>query len=183
MPTATDKASLRRRFLAARNAMDPKTRASASAAISAHLANFLASRRPACVAIYAPHRGEPDVTSLAVDWPAALPVIEGPGIMRFFAWRPGRALAPNRHGIMEPVERDLVTLDARAVVVVPSVGLDRRGWRLGYGGGFYDRLLKDAHAFSIGVAFDSCVVNELPLEEHDQPLAAIVTEQGLQLSR
>lgn len=64
---------------------------------------------------------------------------------------------------------------------MPSVAFDRRGGRLGYGGGFYDRLLSGSlspHARLVAGAFEAQMVEEVPLDEHDVPVDLIVTEEG-----
>jgi 5-formyltetrahydrofolate cyclo-ligase len=180
-PISIDKKSLRRRYVAARQALTAAQRAAKNNAISAHLAAFLAARRPDVVALYVPHQGEVDVRSLAVDFDAALPVIQDAGAMTFKSWRPGNALVPNRYAILEPEGGDPVTFTERSVILVPSVALDRRGGRLGYGGGFYDRALQASPALAIGVTYECCLADVLPLETHDVRLAGYVTERGFSL--
>jgi 5-formyltetrahydrofolate cyclo-ligase len=68
---------------------------------------------------------------------------------------------------VEPKELD--------VVLVPGVSFDKRGGRLGFGGGFYDRLLIRTPAARIGVTYDCCLVEELPCAEHDQRMDWVVT--------
>jgi len=77
-------------------------------------------------------------------------------------------------GILEPSgeETDPKGID---IIVVPAVAFDRKGYRLGYGGGFYDRFLKNSPALKVGVAFDFQVVDSLPTEEHDIPVDLIIT--------
>jgi len=69
-----------------------------------------------------------------------LPCLAGPRLLRFAAWRPGIHLEANRYGIPEPAGADLETIDGARldVVLVPLLGFDRAGGRLGYGGGYYD---------------------------------------------
>jgi 5-formyltetrahydrofolate cyclo-ligase len=165
-----DKSTLRRRYVAARQALSTAARAAKDNAISAHLA-----------ALYIPHQGEVDVRSLAVDFEAALPVVAGAGAMTFKSWRPGDALVPNRYAILEPADAAAVAFSARSVILVPSVALDRRGGRLGYGGGYYDRALQATPALAVGVTYECCLADELPLAAHDVRLAGYVTERGLSL--
>ena len=85
-------------------------------------------------------------------------------------------------GLREPDTRDathiaLVEVD---VMLVPALSFDRDGYRLGYGGGYYDRTIEElrsvGHATTVGLAFESQLVDELPREEHDQPVDLIATE-------
>ena len=67
------------------------------------------------------------------------------------------------------------------MLLVPMLAFDRRGYRLGYGGGFYDRTLEKLRAFktvvAIGVAYHAQMVDEVPLGEHDAPLDYVMTEE------
>lgn len=96
-------------------------------------------------------------------------------------WRPGDPLAPNRYGIPEPLasvpSANPVSLD---LIVVPGLAFDRRGARLGYGGGYYDRLLGSVpHAFRVGVCYARQLVPELPSTHLDAPMDCVVTEEGV----
>ncbi|MBC7342442.1 MAG: 5-formyltetrahydrofolate cyclo-ligase [Clostridia bacterium] len=92
-------------------------------------------------------------------------------------------LAPGTWGIPEPKPEALRPLDPQAIdlVIVPGVAFDRRGYRLGYGGGYYDRFLLrlGQGSVSVGVAFSLQVVDELPCEERDRPVNLVITESGI----
>jgi 5-formyltetrahydrofolate cyclo-ligase len=93
---------------------------------------------------------------------------------------PARDLESGYMGIYEPVEGFTHAVDpAEAdLVVLPGVGYDVAGRRLGYGGGYYDRLLETLKGGTglIGLAFDAQVVEEIPSEEHDRKVSKIITE-------
>ncbi|MFL1462140.1 5-formyltetrahydrofolate cyclo-ligase [Roseococcus sp. DSY-14] len=97
--------------------------------------------------------------------------------LRFRRWAPGEALAPGPMGTAHPAaEVPLVP----GVVLVPLLAFDRRGGRLGYGGGYYDRTLPlFPHARRLGIAFAAQEVDEVPMQPHDIFLHAIVTEEGV----
>jgi len=81
-------------------------------------------------------------------------------------------------GIKEP-EGQPCPVEEIDLVVVPAVAFDRKGQRLGYGKGFYDRFLKETDALKVGLAYDFQVVDSLPAEEHDEPVDLIITPTGI----
>ncbi len=114
--------------------------------------------------------------------PLALPVVTAPAAaLEFRAWRPGQPLSPDAMGIPAPLTAAPVR---PRVVLVPLIGFDALGGRLGQGGGFYDRSLAALRASgavtAIGYAF-ACqqVPGGVPCEAHDCRLDAIVTETGV----
>jgi 5-formyltetrahydrofolate cyclo-ligase len=110
---------------------------------------------------------------------AALPVVvEKAQPLEFWAWRPG---APLRRGVWDipvPTERQVVRPTA---LLVPLVGSDSEGYRLGYGGGYYDRTLAamDPRPFTIGVGYELGRLETIHPQPHDIPMDAIVTEAGV----
>ncbi|HEX2676554.1 MAG TPA: 5-formyltetrahydrofolate cyclo-ligase [Polyangiales bacterium] len=88
------------------------------------------------------------------------------------------ALIENEMGVREPApDAPRIELAAVDVIVVPALALDPRGYRIGYGGGYYDRLLPALpHAFKIGFAYDFQLVAEAPNDAHDVPVDCIVTD-------
>ncbi|WP_406858728.1 5-formyltetrahydrofolate cyclo-ligase [Alsobacter sp. KACC 23698] len=98
--------------------------------------------------------------------------------MVFRRWAPGDRLARGRMDVPEP-PREALVVDPD-VVVVPPVAFDRRGFRIGYGGGFYDRTLPAMRArkpvAAIGIAFACQACPKVPDEPHDVPMDAVVTE-------
>src|SRR5262245_20320344 len=95
----------------------------------------------------------------------------------------GRDVAPGYRGILEPQPRRtrVVTPEAVEFAMVPGVAFDLRGGRLGFGAGFYDRLLSrlPRGVPTVGLAFDFQVIPRLPLQSHDLLLGAIATEKRL----
>ena len=122
-------------------------------------------------------------------WPAmaahrgvtGVPVIPGPAMaLRFREWSPGCALVAGEFGALIPAEGAWVE---PAVLIVPMLAFDARGYRLGYGGGFYDRTLEGLRAkrptLAVGFAFAAQEVDEVPIDAYDQQLDAVVTEEGV----
>lgn len=87
-------------------------------------------------------------------------------------------LAPARFGILEPRPEFLRITNPPddSVAIVPGIAFQPDGYRIGYGGGFYDRFLAHYAGVSIGLAFDVQIVESFPIEAHDVPLHYIVTE-------
>lgn len=88
----------------------------------------------------------------------------------------GKDLKKGAFGIMEPKQKRPFDKAQIGVVVVPGLAFDGHGHRLGYGHGFYDKLLKRLNAVKIGLAYDSQIMERLPAEGHDQRMDLIVTE-------
>ena len=111
-----------------------------------------------------------------------LPVLGDDRQLRFAPWRPGEALVANRFGIPEPAEAQPLPAEAMALIVLPLVGFDATGQRLGMGGGWYDRSLafrRDRAApppWLVGVGFAVQQIDALPVEPWDVPLDAVCTE-------
>jgi 5-formyltetrahydrofolate cyclo-ligase len=182
---ADAKAALRGEALAKRRAVQPSARARFTARLVAEGLRLARLWGPSIVSVFHPIGQEPDALALlgvldAAGFSTALPVVPGHKThLTFRLWRPGDPTVPGAMGIREPpasalaVEPDLL--------FVPLACFDRRGHRIGYGAGFYDRTLerlrthKTIHA--VGVAYGVCEVAAVPYEAHDQKLDAIVTEQ------
>ncbi len=111
-----------------------------------------------------------------------LPIVLGHGLpLEFRRWYPGEPTQPGMWKIPRPLpDAELVVPD---VLLVPMLAFDRHGYRLGYGGGFYDRTLDQLRAkknvIAIGVAYAGQEVDAVPRGPHDQPLDYVLTEQGL----
>jgi len=89
------------------------------------------------------------------------------------------ALEGNRWGIREPVSTERVSPDALDAVLVPALGADRHGHRLGHGSGYYDAFLQSVSCPRIALVYDACVVPSLPSAPHDVPMTTLVTEQNV----
>ncbi|WP_431300585.1 5-formyltetrahydrofolate cyclo-ligase [Tabrizicola sp. BL-A-41-H6] len=149
------------------------------------LADYLADQAGRVLSGYMPMRTEIDPlpAMAAHQGPVGVPVIVGKGMaLRFREWSPGakmvegsfKALIPEEGAWLEP-----------QVLIVPLLSFDARGYRLGYGGGFYDRTLEGLRAkgpvLAVGFAFAAQEVAEVPTEPTDQRLDAVVTETGVRL--
>lgn len=111
----------------------------------------------------------------------ALPVMQGKGLpLTLLAWAPGDPMQAAEWGIAEPLDdKPEVHPD---VVLVPLLAFDARGYRLGYGGGYYDRTLARLRAkkpiVAVGLAYDEQKVDAVPHDSYDQPLDWVLTPSG-----
>ena len=113
-------------------------------------------------------------------WQTCLPIVIGmEEPLLFRAWTPGEPLVPGAWDIPVPLETAPELLPD--VLLVPMLAFDRKGYRLGYGGGFYDRTLEKLRELkkvvAIGVAYHAQMVEEVPVGIHDAPLDWVMTEQ------
>ncbi|MBV0893013.1 5-formyltetrahydrofolate cyclo-ligase [Paracoccus sp. Z118] len=170
----TDKAAMRARAMAAR------ARGGDQMALDARLTAALAPFAGRVLAGYWPMRGEADPrpAMAAHDGPLCLPVVVAPATPLIFR-RFADELEPGAFGTSHPPET--AELMVPQVLIVPLVGFDRQGHRLGYGGGFYDRTLAQLRAgggrvVAIGLAWAGQELAGIPAEPTDERLEAIVTD-------
>jgi len=88
-------------------------------------------------------------------------------------------LKTNRWGVPEPVQQIDIDIQELDLVIVPMVGGDMHGNRLGYGKGYYDSFLKEVNCPKIGLLPETCLVDNIPVEEHDVPLDYLITEDRI----
>ncbi|MFD1882824.1 5-formyltetrahydrofolate cyclo-ligase [Paracoccus pacificus] len=173
---SADKAALRARALAARDAVR-------GAADTIFLSQALRPYPRAIVAGYWPIRSEADPLPALRGHPGpmALPVVVAAGQALIFRLWDGQTTVAGRFGAAVPPEDAAVVRPD--VVIVPLVGFDRSGHRLGYGGGYYDRTLSALRAggpvTAIGFAHSAQELDPIAAEATDQRLDMIVTEAGI----
>jgi 5-formyltetrahydrofolate cyclo-ligase len=176
-----DKVKLRRTLLKERQSMSVQEWREKSDRICTTLQTFIFHSEAKTILAYFSFRQEPDLSPLFADsrYKWGFPRCIG-NSLSWHIWTPEDSLQINSYGIKEP-HPHAPTIDPNEVdlILVPSVACDRQGYRLGYGGGFYDRLLgspKWANIPTIGILFDFAYLPQLPVEKWDKPLQAIVTE-------
>ncbi len=180
------------RLAALREEQGPAGRAQVSAAIAGHLETFLAAHgagADAVVAGYWPIRGEPDLRPLLcrlheAGVAVALPVIETHAApLVFRRWTPRMRMARGHWNIpVPPVEAATLV---PGIVLAPCLGWDGGCFRLGWGGGYFDRTLAALapRPLAIGVALAAAGIPTIYPQPHDVPMDAIVTEEGLAAKR
>lgn len=175
---------LRREKIAMRQAMPPDAHRLASIRILDHLAQLLVPRPAGTLAFCWPIRGEIDCRPLAIrliatGWRVAMPtVVATDAAMEFRAWSPGAAMTADPFGIPVPATTQTCRPD---VILLPLVAFDAAGYRLGYGGGYFDRTLAALvpEPLTIGVGLECAAVASIEPGPHDIPLSAVVTEAGI----
>ncbi len=186
-PTNADpnpKTTLRREALARRAAVAPEARIAFSRRLANQGLRLARLWRPRAVSAFHTLRDEPDTLQLlsalaAEGFATALPVVVGrESPLTFRLWRPGDPTRLGAMSIAEPLEA-APSVDPD-LLFVPLACFDRRGHRIGYGAGYYDRTLAGLRAIrpihAVGVAYGVCEVAVVPYEAHDQSLDAIVTD-------
>lgn len=151
-----------------------------SAEVARHLSAFLHARGARRVLAYRALPGEPDLTGLAGEFDLFTPRAR-------FRPAPHLTLHPwhtatevSRFGALQPpADAPRVALETLDAALLPALAFDRRGVRLGYGGGFYDRLLPGFAGLTVGVVWDALRVAELPQEAHDLRASFLATETGV----
>lgn len=180
-----DKRILRGAMLAWRGGLSEEHRSAAAMGLVEMWRYEQPIETPAVVSGFWPMADELDVRPLMIELinqgcQLALPVVvakKQPLVFR--AWRPGDPLEAGAFGTLQPTARRAV-VDPE-VLIVPLLAVDEEGWRLGYGGGFYDRTLEGLRnkrrVTAIGVGFNEQIVPEVPHELNDQRLDWLLTDK------
>ncbi|HEU5047429.1 MAG TPA: 5-formyltetrahydrofolate cyclo-ligase [Rickettsiales bacterium] len=171
------KAAIRKEKLAQRQAMAPHLHEALSQRIAERLEPYLDG---GIIGAYSPVRGEVDISHIIRRSNASLPLMTPDSLaMTFHRCHHGLELKKNRYGILEP-SQDMEECEPD-ILIVPVVAFDRQGYRIGYGGGYYDVTLKHLRDLkpiqAIGVAFASQEVTNVPHEIFDAKLDRVITEK------
>jgi len=177
-----NKLELRRSLLSSRKALAADQRVLFDRRLSDKILQWWRTEKPASLGVYWPMRGEPDVQQAyaelaAVGVQLALPIIIGDDApLQFVTWTPGEALRKDRFGTDIPAAgNDLIQPQA---LLIPCLGFNADCFRLGYGGGFYDRTLaREPRPRTLGVSYAFGEV-DFSAEGYDIALDAIVTEEA-----
>jgi 5-formyltetrahydrofolate cyclo-ligase len=175
---------LRRQLIQQRQTLTPELWRSMSDQLCDHLANCAQFSNAQTILAYRSHRQEPSLDRLFAQphkyW--GLPRSVGKDLC-WHGWQPSELLVIGKYNIQEPDPASpLLTPDLVDLILVPAVAIDRCGYRLGYGGGYYDRLRADPRwreIPTIGIVFNFAYVDKLPIEVWDLPIDAVCTELGV----
>ena len=182
---AINRAALRRERIAAREALPAAEHANKTGALLEHLGSFLYRRKPGTLGFYWPIRAEPDCRPLITQllqqgWRACLPlIVDRAAAMTFQEWTPASRMTAGEHGIPTVAAGRELLPD---VLLLPVNAFDAAGYRLGYGGGYFDRTLAalTPRPYSIGVGFELARVASIAPHAQDCRLDAVVTEVGIE---
>lgn len=182
------KKQLRADFLARRRMIAPEEKARRDEAIITAFTALATYRFAETILLYYPRPDEIDIhpilaAALAAGKKVALPRTRGGGQMDFHFITGENDLIPGQFGIWEPSENapkfDPNTAEKSVLMVVPGLSFDRKGYRLGYGKGYYDRYLENRDITTAGLLYSDFVMKSLPRGRYDLPVRFLVTEKGV----
>ena len=173
---------IRKAVLDARHRLPPAERRSKSAAIENRLFSLPEFRAAEMVLFFASFRSEVETEhmigrALAEGKRVALPKVKGKELELFEISNFDRDVAPGAWGIPEPEHGRPVKIGDIGLIVVPGAAFDESGNRIGYGAGFYDKLLPLYRGRTAALAFEIQIVRAVPADAHDIPVQKIVTEK------
>lgn len=179
------KLELRKQLLQKRKSLTPEKWQKQSQELCKQLTTIPLFQQAQTILGYCNFRQEPDLSFLyetsQKNW--GLPRCEDKSLI-WHRWQPSEALKKGDYGIFAPFPHsERLQPQEVDLILVPAVACDRAGYRLGYGGGFYDRLLSDPEWVSIptiGIIFEFAFVPKLPVDTWDRPLGGVCTETGWQ---
>ncbi len=188
-PPLFDKKKLRERLLAERQALP--NRLAVTERLQRVMRLWLLRRNDVTIGAYWPIKGEFDPLPALHRWKEDGELLEEPqrrriGLpvvdkehktLKFHAWYPGCPMEEDAYGIPKPKETEVIV---PTLLFVPCVGYGPGGYRLGYGGGFYDRTLAavQPHPYTVGLSFAHGFIEDLMPEPHDIALDALLNENG-----
>lgn len=173
-----DKSALRRKILQQRQSLSVLEWQKRSNSICDRLKNSALFQEAQTILAYFSFRQEADLSTLFdLDKKWAFPSCVGKSLV-WHLWQPGDKLQTGQYGIKEPLaSATVITPSAADLILVPTVACDRLGYRLGYGGGFYDRLLSQVAIPNIGIVFDFAYLDRLPTDTWDVKLDSVCSEK------
>ena len=177
-----DKSALRRKILQQRQSLSILEWQTKSHSICDCLKTSALFQEAKTVLAYFSFRQEADLSALFnLDKNWAFPSCVGKSLV-WHLWHPGDDLQSGRYGIKEPLSTaTVISPSAADLILVPTVACDRFGYRLGYGGGFYDRLLSQYLTIpNIGVVFEFAYLDRLPKDDWDVQLDSICSDKSLE---
>ena len=181
-PTPLRKHRLRQECKQIRANIDEDTRSLANMTICRDIEAWQAFQKADTILTYLAMRSEVDLSPLLAHHPDkrwAIPSIRSGGQMRFHIYDPAK-LVYHSFGMLEPDPScSVIAPDEIHLALVPGLAFDGNGWRLGYGGGFYDRFLMNFKGATAGITYQALYLTAIPHAEHDIPMQYVITETGV----
>ena len=180
-----EKTALRRALRSTRDQLTNAQRHLACQRAHKHLKDWSVWESAGVIASYLPHQSEFDPSGLLAHRRSgsqvACPRVVGT-TLNFHLWQDGDATETTLGGVRQPVASATpVSIETIDLFITPLLGCGRTGMRLGYGGGFYDRLFVTARGFRLGVGFTQQHVGDWQAEAHDKPLNGFLSDSELVL--
>jgi 5-formyltetrahydrofolate cyclo-ligase len=175
---------LRKQAVEARDSLSQEERQTKSREIGTRLFRLPEYHAASCILFFASFRSEVDTLpmiqqALAEGKRVILPKVKGKDLELFKIKDFEDDTVPGTWGISEPHKKNPVMLDAVDLIIVPGLAFDEQCNRLGYGAGFYDRLLANYTGAAIAIAFEKQIVLQVPVTAGDLPVSKIVTEKRI----
>ena len=179
------KQAARRHFAALRCSLSTLAKQKSSNAICQQISSSSPWSQAENILFYWPLAGEADVRPLLEQAQKQgkqpyLPLLDvlQPGLMEAAAYAGEGCLQQGEHGIWQPQHTSVLEPDKLDLILIPALAFDVTGYRLGFGGGYYDRYLMRTQAIRLGVCWECCIsFDSLPREKHDEPVHYIATEE------
>lgn len=177
------KEKLRRSYLKTREGLEEGKRKKLSELIVNRLLSLSVLKSARRLLLFCPHKGEPDITPL-FKWAlcegkdVVLPKVEGEEL-KLIRVSDTEGLEPGSFCILEPTEGEEVSPESVELSLIPGVVFDKKGYRLGFGRGYYDRLMDRLGGLKVGVAYEFQIVEEVPRDSWDRPVDMVVTEENI----
>ena len=175
-----EKERIRKELLKKRISLSEAERRKLSEKIVENLRKLPEYKKAKKVLLYCPVKGEPDLTSLfeevMKEKELVLPKVEGEYLKLIKVENPS-CLSPGAFGIFEPQSGEEIEPEELDFIAVPGIAFDIRGYRIGFGKGYYDRLLKRTKGKKVGVAYSFQVLERIPNDTWDVPVDIILTEK------
>lgn len=185
-----EKNELRKQYALIRDTISGEEKETADKKIARLFTSLSSYRFASLVLLYAPIKSEIDVrpimlAALEGGKQLALPLCEKePGIMTFRIVKDPADLVPGAFGVMEPstsapVCSPEMLRQKDAIVAVPALAFDKKGYRLGYGKGYYDRFLSEFGGVSVGLVYRKLLLDQLPRGFYDRKVDLLISEKGV----
>lgn len=177
------KRELRKEYIEKREGLSQEERERLSYEIVNKILSLPSLEKAKKVLLFCPHKGEPDITPL-FSWVfkegkvLALPKVVGKEL-KLIRVKEDTSLRPGAFCILEPEDGEEIKPEEIDFSLVPGVLFDKRGYRIGYGKGYYDRLLAKLGGVKVGVCYQFQVLEKLPRDSWDMPVDLVVTEEKI----